>query len=325
MWTNILLTRVKKSSPETFASNFGFRVRKCLHSMLRPILRIASGRSIHVESYPNLERNQPYIFVSTHGFVDDVITNYAVIDRSAFMLVGTPDQVEHNPLMYASWLCGMVFVDKVNEQSRKDALEKMVRVLENGSSVIVFAEGAWNNTENLLVQPLFASPWILSQRTGCKVVPIAMYQEYKKKDIWYHAGEPMDLVGMKKRDALNKLRDAMATLTWNLIVKHSTVLKREDLGLEPRLDYIDMRMQEYLLTKWTRDDWELEVTIYRDKTLPPTPDVVRASFDNVKITPQNAAILAPICVRREEDKKYNLVKYMQNNWRNAQRNMAEDM
>lgn len=316
MWTNILLTRVLTSTSKTFATSFGFKVRRFIKPVLRPILRLASGRKIHVESYPKLEKGVPYIFVSTHGFVDDVITNFACVDRSAYMLVGTPDQVEHNPAMYAAWVCGMVFVDKTNPQNRKDSVEKMVRVLENNTSVIVYAEGAWNNTENLLVQPLFASPWILAQRTGCKVVPIAMHQEYKQKDIWYRAGEPIDLVGLEKREALEKLRDAMATLTWGLMEDHATVLKRAELSAEPRLDYIDERMREYLCTKWTRDDWAMEVTIYRDKSLPPTPEEVRASFDNVMITPQNADIFAPIVARREEDKKYDLVSYMQKNWNN---------
>ena len=315
MWKNILLTRVFTSTPKTFATAAGFKFRRFIKPALRPILRLASGHKIHVESYPQLEKGVPYIFVSTHSFVEDIITNYAVVDRSAYTLIGTPDQVEHNPLLYAAWLCGMVFVNKVDPQNRKESVEKMVRVLENNTSVIVYAEGAWNNTENLLVQPLFASPWILAQRTGCKVVPIAMHHEYKQKDIWYHAGEPMDLVGLDKREALDKLRDAIATLTWDLMEKHATTLKRAELGAEPRLDYIDERMREYLCTKWTRDDWALEVTIYRDKMLPPTPEEVRASFDNVKITPQNAAILAPILARREEDKKYDLISYMQKNWK----------
>lgn len=67
------------------------------------------------------------------------------------MLIGTPDQVEHNPAMCTAWLNGMVFVDKLNAQIRKDSIEKMVRILESGSSVILYPEGAWNNTENLLV------------------------------------------------------------------------------------------------------------------------------------------------------------------------------
>lgn len=315
MWKNILLTRVEKSTPASFATSFGFTFRKLIKPALRPVLRLASGRKIHVESYPKLEKGVPYIFVSTHSFVDDIITNYAVVDRSAYTLIGTPDQVEHNPLLYAAWLCGMVFVNKVDPQNRKDAVEKMIRVLENKTSVIIYAEGAWNNTENLLVQPLFASPWILAQKTGCKIVPIAMHQEYNQKDIWYRAGDPMDLSGMKKQEALNQLRDAMATLTYELMAEHATVLNRANLGPDPRLDYMEERMREYLCTRWTRDDWALEVTIYRDRTLPPTPEAVRASFDNVNITPQNAAIMAPILVRREEDKKYNLVTYMQKNWR----------
>jgi len=199
MWTNILLTRVKLSSPESFATPFGFKLRRIVKPILKPLLRIASGRRIHVEKFPVLEKNIPYIFASTHGFVDDAITNYICVDRSAYMLVGTPDQVEHNPLMYAAWICGMVFVDKTNSENRKDSIEKMVRVLENNTSVIIYPEGSFNNTENLLVQPLFASPWILAQRTGCKVVPVAMYQEYKKKDVWYRAGEPLDLLGMEKK------------------------------------------------------------------------------------------------------------------------------
>lgn len=314
MWTNYFLTRVETATAENFATPLGFKIRKIIKPALRPILRLASGRRIHVESYPKLEKGVPYIFVSTHFFVDDIITNYAVIDRLAYTLIGTPDQVEHNPLLYAAWVCGMMYVDKINPQSRKDAVEKMVRVLENNTSVIIYPEGAWNNTENLLVQPLFASPWILAQRTGCKVVPIAMHQEYKKKDIWYRAGEPLDLAGMDKKQALDKLRDTMATMKYELMAAHSTVLKRAELGPEPRLDYIDERMQEYLCTKWTRDDWAMEVTIYRDKELPPTPEVVRASFDSVKITPQNAGILAPILSRREEDKRYDLVRYLQENW-----------
>lgn len=179
MWKNILLARVERSAPETFTTSFGIRFRRVTKPLLRPILRLAARRRIHIEGYPNLQKDVPYIFASTHSFVDDVIVNYACVDRSAYMLVGTPDQVEHNPAMYAAWLNGMVFVDKLDPQSRKDSVEKMVRVLESGSSVILYPEGAWNNTENLLVQPLFAGPWLLAQRTGCRVVPIAIYRDVR--------------------------------------------------------------------------------------------------------------------------------------------------
>lgn len=103
-------------------------------------------------------------------------------------------------------------------------------------------------------------------------------------------------------------------ISYELMEKHAATLKRTELGVEPRLNYIDERMREYLCTKWTRDDWDIEITIYRDKTLPPTPEEVRASLEKVRVTQQNAAILAPILARREEDKKYDLLRYIHENW-----------
>ena len=155
----------------------------------------------------------------------------------------------------------------------------------------------------------------MAQRTGCKVVPIAMYHTYKAKDIYFRAGNPMNLAEMEKRDALDALRNVMATMIYELMEEHAPVLKRAELSSDSRLAYIDERMREYICTKWSRDDWAMEITIYRDKTLPPTPEEVRESFDNVRLTTQNASILASILLRREEDKRYNLVKYMQENWK----------
>lgn len=316
MWKNILLTRVKSSTPDSFTTSFGIVARRILSPAIRPILRLASGLNIHIESYPDLQKGRAYIFASTHSFVDDVIVNYAVTDRSAYMLIGTPDQVEHNPAMYAAWLNGMIFVDKDNPKSRKDSVEKMVRILNSGTSVILYPEGAWNNTESLLVQPLFAGPWILAQRTGCEVVPVALYHEYKSKDVFYRAGDPLILSDKDKKPALDELRDQMASLYYEMLLAHSSPLTRNALGAEPRLLYNEERMREYLCVHWTRDDWGMEITIYRDKTFPPVPEEVRASFDNVQLTAQNAAIMAPVLAERALDLKYDLVTYIKQNWRN---------
>ena len=56
MWTNYLLTRVEKSTPEAFAAHFGFQLRRLMKPALRPILRLASGRRIHIEAYPRTQR-----------------------------------------------------------------------------------------------------------------------------------------------------------------------------------------------------------------------------------------------------------------------------
>ena len=65
MWTNYLLTRVEKFAPETFATPLGFKLRRYIKLALRPILRLASGRRIHVESYPELEKDVPSLYLPT--------------------------------------------------------------------------------------------------------------------------------------------------------------------------------------------------------------------------------------------------------------------
>ena len=108
-----------------------------------------------------------YIFASTHFFDEDIIANLAVIDRNAWVLIGTTDQLEHNPQMYAAWLNGLVYVNRLDADSRKESVKKMLRILNAGSSVLIFPEGGWNNSENLLVNPLFSGPWLLAKSDNC--------------------------------------------------------------------------------------------------------------------------------------------------------------
>lgn len=313
-WKNPILPRIMYQDIEHFTSPFGIKVRRFISPVFRRILRCATGHTVYIESFPELEKGVPYIFASTHHFVEDIIINLAYCDRNAYVLIGTPDQVEHNPQLYAAWINGMIYVNKANAENRKQSVDKMEKVLRSGTSIVLFPEGSWNNSENLLVQPLFAGPWLLAKRTGCKVVPVAMYHDYLAKDVYVRYGEPLDLAGLEKKEALCNLRDAMASMTFQMMQEHAPQLKRSELYSDTHVSFMEKRKNEYLRTKWTRDDFEMEITCYRDKGLPPLPAEVRASLDNVKITNKNAKILAPILCRREEDLKYDFVQYMHEHW-----------
>lgn len=314
MWTNIGLIRVKHSTTETFTTDFGLKLRRFISPFWRWVLRLTIKQKVHVESYPKLNKGETYIFASTHSFVEDVITTYAYTDRNAYMLSGTTDQVEHNPQWYAAWVCGMVYVNRLDPAHRKASVDKMARVLKSGSSIIMFPEGGWNNTENLIVQPLFSGPYQLACRTGCKVVPVAVFHEYNGKEIHMAYGEPMDLTQWEQSAALDELRDAMATMMYDMMEKYGTLLRRETLGPDPRMDYMIERKNEYLRTLWTRDSWSEEIAFFHDRNLPPPPEEIWASFDGVRVTPQNAPSIVPIQARSADYKKYDFVKFMQENW-----------
>lgn len=308
------ISKFKKANVDNFTSNIGMNIRKILNPMFRKFLKLGTKHKIVVDHYPKLEDNVPYIFVSTHHFVDDSVANLATIDRNAYLLFGTTDQLEVNPMVYAAWANGFIYVDREDPENRKSAIDKMIRVLNNGNSVLIFPEGGFNNTENLLCLKLFASPYILARKTGIKVVPIAPFYEYGSDTIYMNAGEPMDLAAYDdKKEALRDLRDTLSTLLYESIEKHSTPIIRTELSYDPRMDFMEERRNEYLKTKWTKDVWDEELTQYLD-----SDDkeylAVQESMDNIVFTKDNAEIMGPILAKRYVDKRYDFKDYMKKNW-----------
>ena len=310
---NIGLGKVKNNDVYSFTSDLGIKIRKNINNPLRKILKLATKRKVILESYPKLEKNKPYIFASTHSFDEDIIAALSTIDRSTYVLIGTTDQIDTNPTMYAAWINGMIYVDRLNYDSRKESVKKMERILNSGSSVLLFPEGGWNNTENLLVQKLFAGPYILSKDTGCEVIPISTFNEANSDKIYIKFGNPLNLGEMGKKDALKILRDELASMMYGQIEKYSTPISRDKLPLDAREKFMEERKNEYLRVKWSKDVWDEELTVYKDKDNPSKEDV-RKTFDNVRITPDNAGILASVLVKRIEDKKYDFKDYMHKNW-----------
>ena len=307
------LKNVKISNVDNFTTDTGMKLRRVIGKPLRKVLKMAAGKKVVIDRYPKLEKDEQYIFASTHYFNEDIIAGMAAIDRSAYALIGTTDQVDNNPLMYAAWLYGLIYVDRNDPESRKQSVLKMEKVLNNGSSVIMFPEGGWNNTENLLCQRLFAGPYVLSQLTGKKVVALSTFSDPESDTIHIMASDPIDMTNMSKEEALELLRDTMATMMYEEIEKYSTPYERSKYYEDIHMQHMESRRKEYLKEKWTRDVWDEELTVYKPKHIT-TAEEVRASLDNVHIDEKNAFIFAPIIARREEDKKYDFKRYMKKNW-----------
>lgn len=310
---NIGITKCIYRSADDFTTDFGIRFRRFVNVALRPILNLATKRKIVVENYPELEKNKPYIFASLHYFDEDIIANLATIDRNTWLLTGTTQQLEYNPQFYAAWANGMIYVNRSDAVSRKESVLKMERLLKSGTSVLIYPEGGWNNTENSLVQKLFAGPYILSKKLNVPVVPISLFHEVGSDTIYFRAGEPLELFKYEKKQALNFLRDTLATMMYEQIEKYSTPIKRAELTGDIHLQHMEIRKEEYLHVKWQRDEWDDELTVYKEKNHP-LPVDAWAFLDNVKITKQNAHIFAPLLDMRAEHKKYDFKQYMHENW-----------
>lgn len=310
---NIGLIKYKDADINNFTSDFGINIRRIINKPLRALLRLGTGKKIVVESYPSLEKGKSYIFASTHSNIEEVPALLGIIDRSAYSLMGTTEQLEYNPAMYVNWLTGFIYVNRLDRDSRKSSLPKMERIINSGSSVLMFPEGGWNNTENLLCQNLFSGVYILSKNTNTPIVPISTYKDFNGKSIYIKVGEPLDIIRLGKKEGLLKLRDVLATLKYEQIEKHSIPIKRDELLNDARERYMENLKNEYTSIKWRKDVWSEELTVLKDKNII-TPSDSITYVDDVKVTEKNAYILAPTLVKREEDKKYDFENYMHKNW-----------
>lgn len=330
MANNWLLKRVEYSNATNFTTDLGMKIRSKIYKPLQVPLRLATKGKIILESlwirdnnsflkveknldFLNLTKHEPYIFISNHSFNEDLNAALAILDRNAYLLIGSTDQIEHNIQAHAVWLQGMVYVNRLDADSRRESVKKMCRLLEAGTSVLIFLEGVYNNTENLLVEQIYNSPYVLAQMTGCKIVPLASFRESDSSNIYITAMPPISLEGYSKEESKVLLRDTLATMVFELWYHHSKHISRKDLNEKMHLQYMEERRREYLKVPWTRDVWDEEIVEYYDP-LYPRPEQVWKTLEDVKVTERNAAIMGPILVKNDYYKRYNFKEYMHNNW-----------
>lgn len=311
---NIYLPRLRYATTENFTSPAGIKLRR----LLQPLLYWGMGKIVrkglrfHVFDYPQLMRNEPYIFASTHSFPDDVACALLSINRPTYLLTNSVDQLEINPEMYAAWLNGMIFVDTRNPQSRKQAIPKMQKVLANGSSVLVFPEGSWNKSENKLVGKLYPGTSVLAQRSGRQVVPLAHYYEPETREVYIRFGKPMDLATMTVEAGTSLLRDTLATLRYKLMEAHAPQVKRDALPRNARRYYRDSIIQKTLSITWCNPDWENEFRTYEDKDA--LPQDAWNFVDKLTLNACNARHLARVKAERQQERQYDVVGQLEKLW-----------
>lgn len=303
----------KKDWPIKIRSFFRPLVQKAVRSFLKKDL-IFDKESIISDEHGSkvLEPKKPYIFASTHSFNEDIAGALGTIDRHAYILIGTKDQVRHNPQMLAAWANGMVFVDRDNEQNKKDSLAKMDVLLNKGISILIYPEGYFNNTESLIIGELFSGIYNLSVSTKTEVVPVASFADPDNNDLHMCYGNPIKLYEYEYKDALKLFRDTLATMRMEQIIKYSVPIKREELREQGdiRLNFLEQRRQEYLKVYWSSKEALMEELDYKKDSKNPKPKELLETFANVKITPQNAHLIASLLNDLEEYRKYDLKEYV---------------
>ena len=233
------------------------------------------------------------IYVSNHGFLDDVMTSVLTSKRHTYFITNALPEICNTVDGVLSFLNGVILSNGRVKDTKRSVIPKAVKALELGTDVLVFPEGTWNKSPNLLVLDLWPGVYKIASESKAMIVPIIHYIEdpsIRRKDNVIHTvvDKPFRVDSLPEEEALRLIRDKMATWYYLMMEKYGKV-KRKDLMMNCNPDDIWSNHLIRLISTNKLYDGELENRAdYRSeqKILPydvwkPISNIENITVDNV--------------------------------------------
>ncbi len=178
--------------------------------------------------------DKPVIFVGNHGFRDDVLATVLAANRHGYIYWGSIPQFFNTIDGLSASLVGEIIFNRKNKTSKKESLKKVEKVMDFGTDIVLFPEGGWNKTSELLVTDLWKGVYVFSKLTGAYVVPITHYVRDmeivdKKNIIHTIVDDPIPMFEMTQEEALMTLRDNFASWTYKMAEVYGKSTRDEEL------------------------------------------------------------------------------------------------
>lgn len=193
-------------------------IHNFFHRRLVPIIKVLRKirkQNLIVLNDERQETDRAIIYAVTHIGGNDVEIAFEAIKTPAYLFLGDPKELYCNFDGLMLYLNGVICVETRDKEDRNVARTRAVGLLKKGGNLIIYPEGAWNISDNLLVLPIYAGALEIAVEAKADIVPIAI-EKYENiyyvnigKNISY---EQIDL--SNKTEAAVRLRDIMATLKW---------------------------------------------------------------------------------------------------------------
>lgn len=190
--------------------------------------------------------DRPVIYAVTHVGKFDIEVVLDVLFQHVQLLTSDFQHIHGSLNEIFLYAIGPVFFNHMVKEDRRAAVEKMIALLRDGRSLLYFPEGTWNLSPNLPLLPCFWGIVDVAQQGNAVIVPVAMQQYGRRFEVII--GENLDVQPYPhtpegKTQALTALRDAMATLKWEIWERHPA--KRTDIAEHEWEDYVATRYAEW--------------------------------------------------------------------------------
>ncbi len=126
---------------------------------------------VHTTGHENTQKHQSYVFVANHQGAFDIFMIYGFLGRNFKWLM--KQSLRNIPLVgKACEKAGHIFVDKRGPKSIQHTYDSARKVLRNGTSVVVFPEGARSYTGHM--GTFRKGAFQLAQELSLPIVPVTI-------------------------------------------------------------------------------------------------------------------------------------------------------
>ena len=263
------------------------KLHNLLHWLLWPcimLLRKINGIKLTIICDERTKTKEPMVYACTHIGGVDIESAFEAIKNPCWLFLGDPREVYKNIDGFMLGLNGVICLDSKDKDDRRIAKETAIGLLQNGGSLMIFPEGAWNISINQPVMGMFSGAADIAIQSKAQIVPVAL--ECYGKHMYVAIGKNIDVADawQDKNELTSYLRDALATLKWR-IFEAVGIQSRKDIPENYRQTYINSIINDNKDTSYTEQD--VLDTMFCDKNVT-TNEEAFAHLSTIHTTMQNA-------------------------------------
>lgn len=284
MKQNSTLDKIKKGKPLKDSKVVAQFRDSIIYPIMMFLTRVKVKYKVEVLNTYDPLPDKPIIFCGNHQAFPDGPLLLRIPKRRSYILAGKQNLTFIDAVFFN--LMGTIWVDRKSKEDMVASKEGILAKLNDGHSVCWYPEGTWNLTANQLIMPMKWGIIDVARQAGAQIIPLIF--DYNRETMVCRAkfGEPIFGADLEdKAKGIEKLRDDMATLRWELMELNPVVDMDKTTPQDLKADVYKA------LDEYPPLDWEYESScIYTPhkpvdvlpKTVEPCPKTAFLFKNNLK-------------------------------------------
>ena len=243
-----------KKDKNIIDSNFKIKLRDISRKFI--LLLAKTNIKYKIVKKNNIQKKEGYstIYVVNHYSAQDTPIACNLTPDRAYILAGKQNLGFFDNLFFE--LYGSIFIDRKDKNDMAISKQAMEAYLKKGKSILMFPEGTWNLSDNLLILNIKWGVIDIARNTNSQIIPIDLDYNRENHICNVRYGKPIFIEKNSNNiDEIRKLRDNMATLRWESLASKK-IYKRSDLNIDK-----EKILNKYSIEEFPKIEIEYEESI----------------------------------------------------------------